>query len=341
MAKRILTSEEENMMMYRDFGVAEWREKSVVLGEDAYEVQKYLKSGIETDMTKMVTLPFPDFVNQYFSRFPSAKSYTMDPGFGYKLYLMPIPSLDLFSEIIRAGAYARKTTIAKKKMIPHRYIEIVSDLGYDIENFIKNFRSTQNLKDIDFKFAYISQYIDTKKAHELGLSIATLFDADEDIRGYNIEGKLEMLNPVARIAVARSIGLYGHDRASIGQISKSLNVSDTYIKYFIDTLLPSLIRTTGEFINKIKPLEQESAAKIMYDNVEYRRKDIGAECLFYLNNCAAPVEKMILSANSYAKVQLYIVAKYFGWTPEQVCKNMTVIKDDIDRSISMIGSSQN
>lgn len=34
------------------------------------------------------------------------------------------------------------------------------------------------------------------------------------------------------------------------------------------------------------------------------------------------------------QASLYIVAKHFGWTTDQICRNMTVVSDDIAKIVN-------
>lgn len=327
--KTILTTEQENTEMYRKYGIAEWREKCLVLGTDAFEVEACLRRGEETALTNIVKLPFPYFATLYFNSFQSADGYTSDPAFGYKLYMLKNAEIKLFSETIKKGKCINRKP--RDYSIRISFVEIASSLKRDLESFLTKPSTNSTLKEQEIKFAYISQYIDTKVAEQLNLKIVPFLEAEEDLGGYNIEAKLDLLNPIARIIVARTMGMYGYDRTTKTKLSQILNLPTDKIRYFVNTIFPLMQKTLGEAKNKLKPIGSHEFSMQEYNNRDYRFKDIEIECLYYLNCCATPAEKTILSGLSNDKMKLYIVSKHFGWTEEQVCRNMTVVSDDIER----------
>ncbi|HBA37263.1 MAG TPA: hypothetical protein DCY94_00940 [Firmicutes bacterium] len=330
--KTIVTTEQENIEMYREYGITEWREKSIILGEYADTVKECLEAGKGNTLVTLAKLPFPEFAASFFNSYVAADEFTSDPGFGYKLYLLNHAELEAFRNRIMYINSGKKDNAFQAITSKNSYKSIKIKLKQPLENMARRTSFDEKIKETDLKFLYISQYIDTLKAQQLGMSIVPLLEADEDINGYDIEGKLELLNPVVRTTIARILGMYGYDRTSISKLSIELGINTQQLSYFVNFLIPLMKRPIGEMRSKLKVVESVEGGMLEYKNRDFREKDIHAECTFYLKRLATPAEAIILLSLSNDKMKLYIVSKYFGWNTEQICRNMIVIPDDIERT---------
>lgn len=328
--------------MYEKYKIGEWREKSIILGEYAEVIKKSLEYGLDSPLVTLAKLPFPKFAVAFFKGFNVADKFTQDPAFGYKLYLLTHPELELFRDtILYRNGEIKKEYLKEKHPNNWRLFYYINErLNSPLEKLtLTTTASTRNRHNLDYRFMYIAQYIDTKEAEHLGLSIFPFLCADEDLDGFNIEGKLKMLNPTVRTIIARKLGMYGYDIASYKNLEEELGLDMYFTDYFIKELMPYMLRPTGELKNKLKIVERDPEDKglIEYRNPTYRNRDIGAESVFYEKRVASPEEAKILAKLPRGKSKhIYVASKYFGWTTEQVCRNLTIIPSDIEKVYEII-----
>ena len=211
----MITEEEEfNLFMYRQLGIAEWREKKSILSKDEVtEILKAIKAGISNDLIDLVKLPFPKFVEAYFSSIPSAqKSYFIDPQFAYKMYFLNDYTLQMFCEALRHPKYS------------------VKKLAHALE-----------LK---------TQYIDIDEARRLNLPAVLRFIGCQ-VENFDLEGKLRLLNPTVEKIVIYYFGLHGYYRHSMEDICHLMNFSYRtvceYVENILDFFLHNLEKTLPEF----------------------------------------------------------------------------------------------
>ncbi len=325
--------QDESIKMYREYGISEWREKCLVLSDvDRAIVISDLSDEVETELTKAVKLPFPDFARVYLSNFQEIQSYLKDPAFGYKLYLLADYNLKIWISKLRGPDIPIKE-LCNKYNCSYVKDELLAIMGTSLENVPKTILSPITLFNDNFlKFIYLTQYIDTSKALELGLSTSNFFIQDGTTKGYDLEGKMDILNPVARTIIARTLGLYGYNRASSNRISEELNMSKQRIIKLQHFIIPLLILPLGVFKQKLgfkDDINSNNQGRHEYMSNSYRKMDIALEIAFIRSFCISPSEEIILSSINEKNATIYLVAKYFGWTTEQICRNLSITNAEI------------
>lgn len=334
------TTEEENLFMYNRYGISEWREKVFVLGSDAPTVKAGIEANINNELIEMVKLPFPLFTRAYFSNYPAAKDFIEDPGFGYKLYMLSESEIFIFSEIMKNGGKDLKD---KKQMIPNHYI-VLSQLEIKLNSSLEELMGYYNYKSFPesyYKFLYIAQYIDTDLALKLNLKSASVFVRDGEKNGYDIVGKLRLLNPAFREVIVRKLGMYGYDRISIDEIYKEINLDVDKIMFIINKIIPMMFKSTGEMKSNLGVRTTIDLPSLNeYTNLDFRKKDFKAEKTFYLKNVLSEIEREKLSKLTKIQVHIYLAIKYYGWTLEQICRIFSVTVSDVVFVADLIKNEQ-
>ncbi len=331
-----LTKQEENIKMYRDYGISEWREKCLVLSDvERINFLYDLENGIQSDLVAIVKLPFPQFVTIYCKRFPQADTYTARPDFGYKMYMLKANALKIYMELLRDPT-AKRNELKRKCKCQYDTNDFYDIMNTPYSEIPKACDTATKLvvSELGLKYAYISQYIDTKEALNMGLPIYYHFEQEETLKGFDLEGKLKTLNPIARVIISRSLGLYGYDRTKMTDIAREFNISNSYIQKCLALLFPPLLKTLGDFISKTgyqDPNETDNSGLIEYSYKPYRDLDIALETQYVKNNLLTEAQQQILSSVNNFTFQVYIANKFFGWTDEQICKNLITTQNDLDR----------
>ncbi len=329
-----VTKQEENIKMYREYGISEWREKCLVLSDSERAVFLYdLQNGRQSDLVTLVSLPFPQFITVYCKRFHAADPYTIYPDFGFKMYMLKDSTLRIWTRSLR-DPKARLGDLKKEyKCVYDR--KDFNDIIHTPFNEIPKVCGTpvKTISELDIKYAYISQYIDTQTALEMELPIGSVFEQEENPLGFDLQGKLKTLNPIARTIISRTLGLYGYDRTGARTIAKELKISEDKAQKCVSLLFPVISRTLGDFKNKTGYLDPQATGNqglIEYKYSPYRDLDIALETQYIKNNLLTPAQLQVLSSVSNSVLQIYLAAKFFGWTDEQICRNLLIIKTDLE-----------
>ena len=314
--------EEEKMSvaMYREYGIAEWYEKCLVMTSvEKLEVLKNIRNGENSLLVQLVRLPFPHFVREYFERIYQQNEerrgiavYLNDPAFGYKMYMLTEKMIERFSESLRSTLSGEAVALLKD-FSSSSFREIMDNtLDQSLVTCDSGIKSRGRL----MKYVYLTQYITYDEALKMNLSISKLFQKDREAGvmedGFELENKLDTLNPIARTIFARMIGLYGQKRMKRKEISTFLDVSVERIGQLYDEIFSYFLRTLGEFKNKLGFVERNYAPNDirMYNNKYFREIDLKLTIGHILKNMLSPEEQKVVSSLNYSKAHLYIAYKY-------------------------------
>lgn len=306
--------EHESTYMYSYYGIAEWREKCIVLSEQEIKsVKKALSAGIDSPLTTIVRLPFPKFAEEYYKNCKKAKKYFEDPAFGYKLYLLSDKVLETFA------FYMRSNDIKDEDLKLLRYLkkEITFIFSNNLNDVIFAELSAKGKFFLvrEIKFIYLSQYIDLEEAKKLGLKKAKQFEIDvangSCSNGYELGAKLGYLNPTARYLMTHTLGLYGFKRQSVKEVAKELGISYGFLIRMFNELFSSFFLTLGEFKNKLGVIDKDylSGEYIEYGHRNYKKYDLDVE-IYRIFTQLSDFEKIILSSYSNSEIKAYIAYKY-------------------------------
>lgn len=337
-----MTEEEKAISMYYDHGISEWHEKSLILtNEEQIIIEKSLITGIDTEILELVRLPFPKFVEGYFSRFHSAKKLLADPESGYKLYFLEDSHIARLSTMLRNRENKGRESeysVPQKTVNPNLIL-----LKFSLEDIPKLASSQRQHYIYEQKYLYLTQYIDLEEAKRLGLSIVSKFERDMEytgslVDGYEFKAKLETLNPVAQFILARVLGLYGHKRESLLKIARELGLPYLKLQELYNMLYPVFLMTLGDFKNKIGYVERTYGIGEFreYNNKVFRETDIILETTFMYNFFLTPEERKVLS-NSHGKITregyIYLGYRFIYKDVAKTAEYMTSTPNEVEKII--------
>lgn len=233
--------------MYRTYGIAEWREKCLIISdEELEELRQDLANGSDGYLTSIVRLPFPEFVIHYMNR--HGKSVSPNSSIGYNAFLLVDKELGLFGGYIRGE---KEKHYECKKI----NIDLLTKLDFEsFSNFILNSAARKNNKTWA-KMLYLTKYIDGKTAENLNLPISKTFKRD-GVDGYELEKKLELLNPGLREMVGLYLGLDGDSSRSYVDVAKTVGLCKSRTINILDLLFSAMSRTLGDMKNKLGVVER-------------------------------------------------------------------------------------
>lgn len=336
-----LTKEEFDILMFYNFGIAEWHEKSLILTEEEIiEILNCLKNSTSSPLVELVKHPFPKFIRKYFSSFPGAERFLKDPEFDYKVYLMTDTDITYLAKLIKS---APKERVAIDKVRKSSFSDLYSILRSSLADISKD-PDTRDRGYIKFiKFLYLTQYIDFQEAKRLNLKIASQVEIDslyskEGLQGYQLEEKIACLNFPLNLVISRLLGLCGHHRESLGKIIKEFGMPPKYTRYLVDIILPSLMLSLAEFKHKIGFVEREYSP---YDYREYTNKKISRLDLvctigFIKNNRLSPVEKQVISKFPPSKQITYIAQKFVFKDINRTSEALIIMPNQIQKVMRMV-----
>lgn len=318
-----------NVYMYRLFGISEWEEKCAIL--ERYEklcILKDLKEGKDTPLVALAKLPFPKFASIYFRKYPDATEYIKDPAFGYKLFILSNANKRRFKNIVEGfpSQHAKNTEL--KELIQDHLRMSLEELAKKVSNNQKQFRS----------FIYITRYIDLEEAKNLGLSKASIFEAD-GVDGYELFSKLSCLNTTTRIVMVKFLGLYGNSPHLINDIAEGLHLPKETVSRIIKMLLPCMSLTLGEFKNKLGFVEKdyEQNEYMEYRNKEFRDLDLRLQVAFVYNFVLSNLERSALGGYNPKTIYLYLISKYIIKDSSKVSEYLVIDKNIVDRCMNLRG----
>lgn len=308
--------------IYRNYGIAEWNEKCDLLTkEDHIQLLKDLENGLDSDIIEKMRLPFPKFVEAYFKNCPTFDTYFSDPTAAYKLYLLSSKGRKFFAEkmrypILSDSAIANLLDIINIKDCKHQ-------ISYILYSELENLNISTSVAEVSKtqmrKYAYLTQYIDLEESIRLGLSISKGLDIEDETTSktslkehyvFDLEGKLNMLNPVYRVIVVLYLGLYGHHMHDAKEIAKKLSISDYAIKLAINTIFPFISQSLYLFRKTIGfyPEKQDPSYKFYYGNSQFRKIDMDLERRYYYASLSDDI-KLLLSSYPEKLVKIYLSSK--------------------------------
>lgn len=251
--------------MINKYKISEWTEKSIVLTDiEIASIFKDLEQEKESPLVVIARLPFPLFAEIYFRRLNLPSNFTSNPSFGYALYLLTN------SEIKVIAKYAREEKEEKRDNdIINKFLEY---LALPIEKIPFSKQSSVGATRLRQKFIHLTQYIDLEVAKKLNINLVPLF-INSNENGYEVERKLELLNPEIRRLVENYYGFNGQEVHDASKLSPKIGLAKHKIKKIIDFLETSFFRSYGDFKNKLEPIGKIDNM-ILYANRGYRALDI-------------------------------------------------------------------
>lgn len=308
--------------IYRNYGIAEWNEKCDLLTkEDHIQLLKDLENGLDSDIIEKMRLPFPKFVEAYFKNCPTFDTYFSDPTVAYKLYLLNSKGRKFLAEKMRYPILSDNAIANLLNIIDIR--DCKHQVSYILYSKFDDLNITTSVAEVSKtqmrKYAYLTQYIDLEESIRLGLSISEGLDFEDEKTSktslkdhyiFDLEGKLNMLNPVYRIIVVLYLGLYGHHMHSRKEIVEKLNISKETIKRAINTIFPFISQSLYLFGKSIGFSEekQDPYCKFFYKNQKFRTIDMALERQYYYASLSDDI-KLLLSSYSETLVNIYLSSK--------------------------------
>ncbi len=328
--------EKLSISLYETYNIAEWSEKSCVLTpEEQMRLLEELKSGVDSDLTVLTRMPFPTFIETYYSAFRAYQEYSYDPAFPYKVFFLSPDDLRYFTERLRTPEKRRAAILEEYHLPKSTYTNGMMPflLQTSLEDIPRTMSSNRRNRNYEIKFAYLTQYIDASEAKRLGLSLAEVFSKD-GADGYDLEGKMRLLNPALATIFTHYLGLYGHNRMNKKEISKSLNfycdpdnilAPSNIALEAIEIIFPYFMRPTGELKNFLGVRDHYSSKKsiLEYANRTIRNLDIALEIRYIVNNLPL-ADRLIISRHEESEVRLYIAAKYLYKDTASLARNLVV-----------------
>lgn len=346
-----LTEEEFRINLYRKYGIAEWREKCLILDEQEQQMILNNLNAYEKPLVNLARLPFPKFIEAYYKLHGVIKTvdgkpkynvtsgyvnYLKDPSFGYRMYLLTDSEMKILNAHIMHPEMS-KTEIAA--ITGATYSHEVDGHTREImetpyERILRLNNDFQSKKDSTEKFVYISQYITKEEAIKMGLTGLTYISNHEYLPdGFDLEGKLNSLNEPERMMIVRRLGLYGYDRTPKSAIPSKMGFTTDYIGKAIEYIVPALTASTGEFRAKLgyKPENDIEGSIKEYINPTYQKIDQNIMFGYAYKNLLTEQEREILATRSNKEQRIYIAKKYFYKTNEQVINNLSLAESDLKR----------
>ena len=293
--------------LYREYEIAEWTDKCLILSEaEQVEILKCLSNGVETELVSQVRLPYPKFVESYYQKYPNATYFLKDPTFAYRLYIMREAIVTELNAKIK-NPKEKHGNVTKSI----RDTELIELLQTPFEQLTRIRTNREGNTEIERKYVYICQYIDAVEAERLGLKGFTFF-TNGAYRGYDLEGKLNSLNDVARTIMSQYLGLYGSNRTAVSSISKSTRITENKIKELIGYLFDAFMMPTESLRSKIGyiPKDYQIGEFREYTRRDYRDLDLAIQIRYILLNVLNENERAVLENYSNSEVKAYITAKY-------------------------------
>ncbi len=327
--------------LYRVYGISEWHNKCQVLTiEEQLAVLSDLKKGCTTELVELVKLPFPQFIENYFLPFSAANDYFKDPSFAYKLYFLDDSYLRLFTEKMRAPSITYRQIIETYSIKPRLCWE--EKIGFlehsDLEELSHIQSSTAQNRDYYLKYIYLTQYIDIAEAMRLELPIVESFLKDGS-NGYDLEGKLAMLNPAAKHILELYIGLHGHRRHSLSEIGELIvgKRKSHYIRQIVAIFMSKILKSSTEFAYYIGYKEELQTPGVMHQYIsrDFRNLDILVETQAHFARLDEATQAYLMTLTEKERT-VYLAAKFMYTTPETLANNLVISSLDAQRRLDTL-----
>lgn len=319
--------------LYLQYGITEWHEKCQVLSSvEVISVLEDLKRGIDSPLVRMVKKPFPYFAKEYFEPYMTNHSYYGDPAFGYKLYLLDDTTLRYFA------IKAREPGISFLELRKRYKIGHSDELDLEIrELFMQKFDEvpfftsmSQRKRLVMQKYVYLTQYIDIFEASKMGMSIVADFIGYKT-ESYELEEKLNILNPASRLAIVLFLGLEGHRRHTQGEIQKVITLkSDEKLCLLLNTFLSTAQRPFKAYASMIgfRDREENTDNMFEYKNAQFQSAIISIETTYIFSQLDEATQKFLLSKYTRVQLRQYLAYKYMYKTPSSFARAMGMFADD-------------
>ncbi len=328
--------------LYLESEISEWHEKCQILSrEELIRVLKDLKEGRESELAKLILLPFPRFVELYFLPYSEVNNYFQDPSFPYKMYFLSDAALRSFAE--RARKIIPKYT-PKSRKTPHSYNDELYFLQTtSLEDIPKTVTYTK-AKLYTIKYIQMTRYIDVDEAERLNMRIAQSFWLDHSV-GFDLEGKLNLLNPTVKKIMIKYLGLCGEPIHSLDDLAVLVGITNhkrsDLISELLDILLPKFSKSYEEFKSSIGYDEtmQTPGNYREYKNPKFAHLDIVLETRRLFRQLPE-ADQAILSNLTKPERECYLAAKYMFKTPKSLARNMTLALDEATKRLAYIAKEQ-
>lgn len=337
-----MTIDDSNKAMYDLFGIAEWSEKKDILSiDEALKVLSSLSIGQKSELTELVRRPFPLFAKEYFKPYLEQSerfgSFYRDPAFGFKLYLLNGLSLKLFAEMARNPEMQYDQLLEKighRISIGDRVFEMKKIVEMPFEDLGKMASSLKSKDNYRKRYLYLTQYIDAETARTLGLSVSSAFENDVAVKGFDLEGKLALLNPCMKALVIYFLGLHGEKRCGLKEIKERVfgrQFDSTVLINALKFIATNFDKTLKEFEHIIGYTGSVDPITGMkeYECSSYRKMDINLQALFMMSRISSHEQRILESLPHRHKV-LYLTSKYMYKTKDILERSLNVSTDVIE-----------
>lgn len=328
--------------LYRNFGITEWNEKkSVLTREEMIAVLKDLKEKKNSSLVRLLSMPFPLFAKEYFRPYLEHSdrfgNFYRDSAFGFKLYLLNEQSIEIFAEMARNPEMTYGQILARMSNpvdIADRVHEMKMIAVTPFEDLGKMTSSLKSKDNYRKRYLYLTQYIDLETAKTLGLSVSSVFEKDGVVKGFDLEGKLALLNPCMRWLVIYFLGLYGEKRCGLKEIKARVfgrEFDSTVLVNALKFIANSFDKTLEEFksiIGYVGSVDPMTGMK-EYDCASYKRMDINLQALFMMNRISEREQRVLESLSHRYKI-LYLTSKYMYKTKDVLARNVNISTDVLE-----------
>lgn len=320
---------ELSLQMYESYGIAEWPKKYMTLApEDKLDILNYINgNGPKTEsidaLLELLRLPFPKFIERYFSdseEFMDRLSH--DPQLPYKVYFLSDMRLQLFSMILKNPSLTVKKI---QEILNCKAVHIIGSINQVLDLSLDDmglYSVSQQGRERIRQFLYLTKYIDLEEAKRLGLSSYNTF-LNDGVDGYELERKINMLNPTIRYIMIYYLGLYGHNKHDCKEISYVMGQKKKKIYKIVEFICPLLMQSTGVFKNAIGFSEERQIPgnSFEYTNKAFRSYDIEFETLA-LSRTLDEASIAVLEKYPPLQRKVYVAAKFMFKTPESLARNL-------------------
>lgn len=320
---------ELSLQMYESYGIAEWPKKYMTLApEDKLNILNYIngncpkKESIDA-LLELLKLPFPKFIERYFSdseEFMDRLSH--DPQLSYKVYFLSDMRLQFFSMILKNPSLTVKEI---QEILNCKAVHIIGSINQVLNLSLDDmglYSVSQQGSERIRQFIYLTQYIDLEEAKRLGLSSYNTF-LNDGVNGYELERKINMLNPTIRSLMIYYLGLYGHNRHSCKEIFDVIDQKKEKTHKVVEFICPLLMQSTGVFKNAIGFSEERQIPgnSFEYTNKAFRSYDIEFETRA-LSRTLDEASIAVLERYTPLQRKNYLAAKFMFKTPESLARNL-------------------
>lgn len=316
-------------MLFKEYGISEWDEKCIILSDDEkISILNAIKNRENNLLVDMVRLPYPKFITEYIRLYrsildkreakiiglqeyleqESEKYYDL----GYKLYVMPTRLVKIIVKYIKNPTESVSQIIGTSN---HGFtiMDIILFLSQPLEACLKSFGNQDLNKTVLKKYLHIMSYVDKEEAEKLGLTSFT-FKKYNKYRGFDMDEKLEALNPLIRYILAENLGLNGK-YMTLNEIEKELKINHILTELFTNDFYLALSRSAGEFKNFIRLVEKDYTdedRRLYVNNTPFKIASDRIETSFIRNYLKSTGSELPQLYNKNRSAAVYLNTEYFA-----------------------------